>query len=104
MHTQHINEWTHDHAFGQDQVQRGERRTFIVTVLTAVTMGIEIAAGIAFGSMALLADGLHMASHATAMGIAVFAYAYTRRFAANPDTASAPAKSMRSPASLAPSC
>ena len=47
-------------------------------------MVVEIAAGMAFGSMALLADGLHMASHATALGIAVFAYAYTRRFAADP--------------------
>ena len=53
----------------------------MVTALTAVTMVVEIAAGIVFGSMALLADGLHMASHATALGIAVFAYAYTRRFA-----------------------
>jgi hypothetical protein len=49
-----------------------------------VTMVVEIAAGMAFGSMALLADGLHMASHATALGIAVFAYAHTRRFAADP--------------------
>jgi cation diffusion facilitator family transporter len=56
----------------------------IVTGLTAVTMVAEIAAGLAFGSMALLADGLHMASHATALGIAVFAYAHTRRFAADP--------------------
>jgi cation diffusion facilitator family transporter len=47
-------------------------------------MVVEVAAGMAFGSMALLADGLHMASHATALGIAVFAYAYTRRFAADP--------------------
>jgi cation diffusion facilitator family transporter len=56
----------------------------MVTALTAVTMVVEIVAGITFGSMALLADGLHMASHATALGIAVFAYAYTRRFAADP--------------------
>ena len=84
MHTSHLDPWTHEHTFGQDQVRRGERRTLIVTALTAVTMVVEIAAGVAFGSMALLADGLHMASHATALGIAVFAYAYTRRFAADP--------------------
>lgn len=76
--------WEHEHTFGQDRVRRGERRTLVVTVLTAVTMAVEIAAGVAFGSMALLADGLHMASHATALGIAVFAYAYTRRFAGDP--------------------
>jgi cation diffusion facilitator family transporter len=84
MHSRHLDHWTHDHTFGQDQVRQGERRTLIVTTLTAITMVVEIAAGVAFGSMALLADGLHMASHATALGIAVFAYAYTRRFAADP--------------------
>jgi cation diffusion facilitator family transporter len=84
MHTSNLDHWTHEHTFGQDQVRRGERRTLIVTALTAITMVVEIAAGIAFGSMALLADGLHMASHATALGIAVFAYAYTRRLAADP--------------------
>jgi cation diffusion facilitator family transporter len=47
--------------------------------MTAVTMVVEIAAGIAFGSMALLADGLHMASHAAALGLTLFAYRYARR-------------------------
>jgi cation diffusion facilitator family transporter len=84
MHTSSLDHWTHEHTFGQTQVRRGERRTLIVVALTAMTMVVEIAAGTAFGSMALLADGLHMASHATALGIAVFAYAYTRRFAADP--------------------
>lgn len=83
MHTHRLDDWAHQHTFGQDRVREGERRTLIVCALTAVTMAIEIAAGIAFGSMALLADGLHMASHAAALGIAVFAYAYTRRFAAD---------------------
>lgn len=59
----------------------GESRTVVVAVLTASMMGIEIAAGILFGSMALLADGLHMGSHAVALGIAVFAYVYARRHA-----------------------
>ncbi len=53
----------------------------IVIAITAVTMLVEITAGVLFGSMALLADGLHMASHATALGIAAFAYIYARRHA-----------------------
>jgi cation diffusion facilitator family transporter len=69
----------HDHVFGLDRASGGEGRTRIVVFLTVVTMGAEIAAGVAFGSMALLADGLHMASHALALGIALAAYAYTRR-------------------------
>ena len=58
--------------------------TLIVVVITAITMVVEIAAGIVYGSMALLADGLHMASHAVALGIAAFAYRYVRRHAADP--------------------
>ena len=74
----------HSHIFGQDVRRPGESRTLIVIGLTAVTMTVEIAAGIAFGSMALLADGLHMASHATALTISAFAYAYARRHSSNP--------------------
>jgi cation diffusion facilitator family transporter len=76
-----LNSYQHSHAFGQDQVRAGERRTMIVIAITAVTMLVEITAGILFGSMALLADGLHMASHATALGITAFAYVYARRHA-----------------------
>lgn len=79
MHTESIEGWLHSHTFGQDQKKSGERRTLIVIVITAVTMVVEIAAGIAFGSMALLADGLHMGSHASALAISAFAYYYTRR-------------------------
>lgn len=64
-------------------MQTGERRTLIVVAITALTMVVEIAAGIAFGSMALLADGLHMASHAAALGLAVIAYVFARRYAAD---------------------
>ncbi len=71
----------HDHTFGQDRRRPGEVRTLLVVVLTAVTMAVEIAAGIVFGSMALLADGLHMASHAVALSISTFAYIYARRHA-----------------------
>ena len=70
-----------DHMFGQERRTEGERRTIIVIAITSVMMVIEIAAGIAYGSMALLADGLHMGSHTAALGLAVFAYVYARRHA-----------------------
>lgn len=75
----------HDHTFGQDLPKPGERRTLIVIALTVVTMVVEIVAGLAFGSMALLADGLHMASHATALAVSALAYSYARRHAADRD-------------------
>lgn len=64
MHTESTEHWVHDHAFGQDAPKSGERRTQIVIAITAVMMVVEIAAGMLSGSMALLADGLHMASQA----------------------------------------
>jgi len=73
----------HDHTFGQDVKRRGESRTLVVIVITAAMMAVELVAGIIFGSMALLADGLHMASHAVALGINAFAYIYARRNASN---------------------
>ncbi len=79
MHSNDLNPWQHDHVFGQDRVRPGERRTRLVIALTAVTMGVEISGGVAFGSMALLADGLHMASHAAALAISAAAYVYARR-------------------------
>ena len=74
----------HSHSFGQEHVRDGERRTIIVIMITAVMMVVEIAAGLAFGSMALLADGLHMASHTVAIGITAFAYIYARKRAFDP--------------------
>lgn len=79
MHTTRPETFQHAHTFGQDAVTSGERRTAWVAGLTATFMVVEIAAGLAFGSMALLADGLHMGSHAVALGIAVGAYVYARR-------------------------
>lgn len=76
-----IKAWQHDHIFKQDQKRAGEHRTLIVTILTGLMMVAEIIVGIASGSMALLADGLHMASHAVALGINLFAYSYARRHA-----------------------
>ncbi len=81
MHTNRLDEWQHSHVFGQDQQRAGEMRTLFVVGLTATMMVIEIVTGLLYGSMALLADGLHMASHALALGIAVFAYVISRRSA-----------------------
>jgi cation diffusion facilitator family transporter len=75
------NHLNHSHSFGQEHKRPGEARTMLVIVLTAAMMVIEIATGILFGSMALLADGLHMASHAAALSINAFAYIYARRHA-----------------------
>jgi cation diffusion facilitator family transporter len=83
MTTKTTPHWQHDHIFGQDKVRQGERRTLWVIVITATMMVIEITTGLAYGSMALLADGLHMASHTAALGIATIAYIYTRRRAAD---------------------
>jgi len=83
MHISQLEAWRHDHTFGLDAVSHGERRTLAVALVTAAFMGVEIAGGLAFGSMALLADGLHMGSHAVALGIAVAAYVYARRRAAD---------------------
>ena len=80
-HSHDIHSPNHSHAFGQDRKRPGESRTLIVIAITAGMMVVEIAAGMAYGSMALLADGLHMASHAAALGIAAFAYIYARRHA-----------------------
>ncbi len=78
-----LDRWRHSHSFGQDQKRPGETRTLIVIAITATMMLVEIVAGIAYGSMALLADGLHMGSHAIALGINAFAYIYARRHAHN---------------------
>ncbi len=69
--------WTHRHDFVPDAAQ-AERGTLWVMVLTAVTMVAEIIAGTMSGSMALLADGWHMATHVAAFAIAIFAYRYAR--------------------------
>lgn len=81
MHKDNLKHWHHDHTFAQDQRRPGESRTLVVISVTALMMVVEISAGIQFGSMALLADGLHMASHAVALGIAAFAYVFARRHA-----------------------
>lgn len=83
MHIRNLDTWQHDHTFAQDQRRPGESRTVIVIAITAAMMLVELVAGVVFGSMALLADGLHMASHAVALSITAFAYLYARRNARN---------------------
>jgi cation diffusion facilitator family transporter len=84
MHSHSMHRWTHDHVFlGRDH-DRNARRTWMVVALTAAMMLVEIVAGLAFGSMALLADGVHMMTHAGALTIAAAAYAYARRHARDP--------------------
>jgi len=83
MHDDSIEPWRHSHDFSGDSAA-AEKSTGKVMWITAVTMVAEIAAGMAFGSMALLADGWHMATHVAAFGIALFAYRYARHHADNP--------------------
>ncbi|MDB5775948.1 MAG: dmeF [Herbaspirillum sp.] len=73
----------HDHVFDVGS-HAAERRTRAVMWITAVMMVAEIAAGYWFNSMALLADGWHMSSHALAIGLSAFAYAAARRYARDP--------------------
>lgn len=82
-HDHSIGRWQHDHRFDLPDA-RAERRVNIVLGLTMATMVAEIVAGLAFNSMALLADGIHMGTHAGALGIAAFAYRYARAHHQNP--------------------
>ena len=77
MHTHDPSEHAHHHDFAV-RVQQGERRTRWVVILTVMTMIAELVAGQVTGSMALTADGWHMATHAGALGLALFAYWYAR--------------------------
>lgn len=83
MHTHDIRSWQHAHDFDKGN-HAAERGTRWVMGLTAATMAVEIAAGWHFQSMALLADGFHMSSHAVAIGLSAFAYAAARRLAKDP--------------------
>ncbi|MGM4915824.1 CDF family Co(II)/Ni(II) efflux transporter DmeF [Tardiphaga sp. 813_E8_N1_3] len=78
-----IDHLSHEHMFLSDNHDENTRRTLWVVVLTALMMVGEIVAGTVFNSMALLADGFHMATHAVALAIAAGAYAYARRNAHN---------------------
>ena len=84
MHTHDPGPWTHEHLFLGERHARNERRTWLVVGLTAAMMVAEIAGGAAFGSMALVADGWHMSTHAAALAISALAYFYARRHARDP--------------------
>jgi cation diffusion facilitator family transporter len=83
MHRQTLNRLKHPHRFHPAH-SHGERATHRVIALTLSMMVIEISAGLAFGSMALLADGWHMGTHAVALGITALAYRFARRHGDNP--------------------
>jgi cation diffusion facilitator family transporter len=78
-----IDALSHDHVFLGDSHDSNARRTLWVVALTAVMMVGEIVAGTIFNSMALLADGFHMATHAGALAVAAGAYAFARRHVHN---------------------
>jgi cation diffusion facilitator family transporter len=75
------SELTHDHVFLGRGHQKNERKTWAVIVLCTAMMLLEIIGGSLFGSLALVADGLHMSTHASAMLIAALAYRYARKHA-----------------------
>src|SRR5579863_10279323 len=71
----------HDHVFLGQGHERNERRAWFVIGLCGIMMLIEIVGGLMFGSIALIADGLHMSTHAGALLLAALAYTYSRRYA-----------------------
>jgi cation diffusion facilitator family transporter len=84
MHTHSIEPWRHSHVFLGAHHDAHEFRTWCVVALTAVMMVAEIVGGAMFGSMAVVADGWHMSTHAGALAIAGFAYRFARRHARDP--------------------
>lgn len=79
MHTHALESWKHEHVFLGADHARNERHTWIVVALTAAMMVGEIVGGAVFGSLALVADGWHMSTHAAALAIAALAYLYARK-------------------------
>jgi cation diffusion facilitator family transporter len=79
MAVHNLASWQHDHAYDTGN-RAAERRTWIVVAITAVTMVVEIVAGYLTGSMALTADGWHMATHVVALSIAGLTYLLARRW------------------------
>jgi cation diffusion facilitator family transporter len=83
MHCTNLDRWQQAHDFAVD-ASAAEVRTRIVIAITATMMAVEITAGVAFGSMALLADGWHMSTHVAAFLITAIAYRFSRRHRADP--------------------
>lgn len=84
MHAHSIEDFRHDHVFLGAHHERNERKTWFVIALCGAMMIAEIIGGTIFGSMAVVADGLHMSTHAGALLIAALAYTYARRHARDP--------------------
>ncbi len=86
MSNHDLSRWAHNHRYttGNAAAERGTR---LVMWITIATMFLEIVAGWWYNSMALLADGWHMSSHALAIGLAAFAYGAARKYAADPSFA-----------------
>lgn len=83
MHSDNLPAWQHHHSFNASS-ESAEKSTRVVMWITAATMVVEILAGWWYNSMALLADGWHMSSHAVAIGLSAVAYASARRYASDP--------------------
>ena len=81
MHSQSMDEYRHSHIFLGDTHERNERKTWAVIAICTTMMLAEIVGGWWFGSVALIADGLHMATHAGALLIAALAYTCSRLYA-----------------------
>jgi cation diffusion facilitator family transporter len=81
MHTHSIENFRHSHVFLGEDHERNERKTWAVIVVCAAMMVTEILGGYWFGSVALIADGLHMSTHAGALLIAALAYTWSRHYA-----------------------
>jgi cation diffusion facilitator family transporter len=80
MHSHSIDDYRHPHVFLGDAHEQNERKMWIVIAICTAMMAAEIVGGLWFGSVALIADGLHMSTHAGALLIAALAYTYSRRY------------------------
>src|SRR5262245_30750127 len=80
MHSRSIDDFRHSHVFLGETHERNERKAWAVIAICAAMMVAEIVGGLWFGSVALIADGLHMSTHAGALLIAALAYTYSRRY------------------------
>jgi cation diffusion facilitator family transporter len=84
MHSHSLEGWQHQHFYLGQKHARHERGTWVVVALTGIMMVAEIVGGHIYGSMALVADGWHMSTHAGALAIAALAYRFARRHAHDP--------------------
>ena len=98
MHTHSLESWQHDHAFLGEKHEHNERRAGLVVGLTAAMMIAEIIGGTIYGSMALVADGWHMSTHAGALAIAALAFRFAYSHAHDPRFAFGTGKSAGSAA------